>query len=138
MKNQTILLRVAYWTGAVLDGIMVFPLLFPKVAGIMFKITDFNPGVDTRYVMYVGASLMLGWTILLIWADRKPIERRDVILITACPVVIGLIIANIYGVSCGFIRLENILPTLILQALILSLFVFGYAFSAKGKLRDKN
>ncbi len=37
MKNQTTLLRIAYWTGAVLDGIMVFPLLFPKVAGIMFK-----------------------------------------------------------------------------------------------------
>jgi predicted neutral ceramidase superfamily lipid hydrolase len=136
MKNQTILLRIAYRAGAIFDGIMVFPLLFPKIAGIMFKIADFNPGVETRYVMYVGASLMLGWTILLIWADRKPIERRGVILITACPVVIGLTIANIYGVSCRFVKLENMLPTLILQAIILVLFFFSYAYSAKCKVKS--
>lgn len=136
MKNQTILLRIAYWAGAILDGIMVFPLLFPKIAGVIFKIADFNPGVETRYVMGVGASLMLGWTILLIWADRKPMERRAVILITACPVVIGMMIANLYGVSSGFLKLENILPTLILQAVLLVLFLFSYAYSAKRHCRD--
>ena len=42
--------------------------------------------------MGMGGSLMTGWTFLLLWAVRKPIERRVVILLTAFPVVFGLFI----------------------------------------------
>lgn len=64
MKNGTSLLRISYWTGAILDGLMVIPMLFPKVGGLLFGIPDFNPSVNYKYAMGVGASLMAGWTVL--------------------------------------------------------------------------
>ena len=46
------------------------------VSAFGMQLKNFAPGADYRYAMGMGASLMLGWTALLIWADRKPIERR--------------------------------------------------------------
>jgi hypothetical protein len=133
MKTRIAFLIISYWVGAILDGIMVFPMLFPNIAGAMFGIKDFHPGVSYRYAMFIGASLMLGWTILLAWAARKPLERKGVIIITAVPVVAGLIAANIYAVEKGIVSFDHMLPTLILQALIFILFCSGYIFSFFGK-----
>ena len=130
MKNRIYLLRISYWTGAILDGLMVIPMLFPKVAEVLFGIPDFTPGVEYKYAMGVGASLMAGWTILLIWADRKPIERKGVLLITVFPVLFGLVVAGIYAVVQNFIPIERMVPTWILQILLITLFTFSF-FSVK-------
>ncbi|MCG2715801.1 MAG: hypothetical protein L6422_05880 [Candidatus Marinimicrobia bacterium] len=46
MKNRIYLLRISYWSGAILDGLMVIPMLFPIVGGVLFGIPDFNPSVE--------------------------------------------------------------------------------------------
>jgi hypothetical protein len=130
MKNRTYLLRVSYWTGAVLDGFMVIPMLFPKIGGVLFGIPSFYPSVEYKYAMGVGASLMAGWTILLIWADRKPIERKGVLLITVFPVLLGLVFAGIYAVIQNFIPIEKMIPTWIMQILVTILFTYSF-FTAK-------
>ena len=126
MPNKVIFLRISYWLGAVLDGLMVIPMLCPRIGGIMFGIDNFNPGNDYKYAMMVGASLMLGWTVLLIWADRKPVERKGVIMITVIPVLIGLILAGVFAVSSGLIRIEKMIPTWIIQSILLILFCYSY------------
>ena len=126
MHNKVILLRISYWFGAVLDGFMVIPMLFPGIAGVMFGIDNFNPGNDYKYAMMVSASLMLGWTVLLIWADRKPVERKGVIMITVIPVVVGLILAGTFAVYCGLIKIEKMIPTWIIQSVLLILFCYSY------------
>ena len=131
MRKQILFLRIAYIAGAVLDGVMLLPMLFPAVAGAMFGIADFDPGAEYTYAMAIGASLMLGWTVLLIWGFLKPLERKGIILITAVPVVIGMILANIYAVSGGIVQIGNMLPTFILQAILLVLFLLSYAYSYK-------
>jgi len=45
-------------------------------------LTHYLPEVPYRYAMGLAGSLMLGWTILLLWADRRPAERRGVLMIT--------------------------------------------------------
>ena len=129
--KKIIFLRASYWLGAILDGIMVIPMLFPRIGGKMFGIANFNPGNDYKYAMMVGASLMLGWTVLLIWADRKPVARKGVILITIMPVVIGMILAGLFAVKVGLIQWQNMIPTWILQALLLILFLYSYAVNSK-------
>jgi len=79
--------------------------------------------------MMIGVSLMLGWTALLIWADRKPIERRAVLLLTVCPVVIGLVAAGVYAVGAGLITAGNMAPTWILQAVLVATFTYAYVSS---------
>jgi len=69
---------------------------------------------------------MLGWTVLLIWADRKPIERKGVIMITVIPVLIGLILAGTFAVSAGMIKIEKMIPTWIIQSVLLILFCYSY------------
>ena len=126
MPNKVIFLRISYWFGAVLDGLMVIPMLCPGIASVMFGIDNFNPGNDYKYAMMVSASLMLGWTVLLIWADRKPIERKGVIMITVIPVVVGLILAGTFAVYCGLIKIEKMIPTWIIQLTLLILFCYSY------------
>jgi hypothetical protein len=44
---------------------------------------------------------MTGWTLLLIWALRRPIERRVVILLTAFPVAAGMFVVAFIGFMAG-------------------------------------
>ncbi len=100
-QNKMFLIKFPYWLGIGADALWAVGLLFPTVFGILIGNPDFNPDMQVRTIMGVGGSLMTGWTILLIWAVRKPIERRFVILLTAFPVVFGLFITTLTGVLNG-------------------------------------
>ena len=77
---------------------------------------------------------MLGWTFLLIWADRKPLERKGVLLLTVFPVVSGLLLAEFYAVVSGIMSFEKMLPTGIFLTGLIALFSFSY-FNSKGRKR---
>lgn len=126
MRNQIIWLRIAYWTGAVADAFATWRMLFPKIAH----------GVEYRYALGLAASLMLGWTFLLIWADRKPMERKGVLLLTAFPVIPGLLLTELYAVYSGIISLERMLPTGIFLIGLITLFSFSY-YNAKNAADEK-
>lgn len=96
-NKKLFLIRIAYWLGIGADTLWAIVLLFPKLFGILTGIPDYNPDLQTRLIMGIGGTLMTGWTFLLLWAVRKPIERRVVILITAFPVVFGLFIVALIG-----------------------------------------
>ncbi|MBV8181955.1 MAG: hypothetical protein JOY55_23435 [Mycobacterium sp.] len=120
------LLHLAYWTGAVVDAAMVVLLLAPGVAGAMLGIDGFVPGADYRYVAGLCAALMAGWTALLVWADRDPVARRGILLLTVCPVVLGLAAAGGYAIHSGLVRPLYLAPTLAIQFGITVLFLAAY------------
>ncbi len=130
MKSKIRWLRISYWVGAVLDGLWVIPMVFPKVGGALYGIEDFNPNGEYRYAMGIGAALMLGWTFLLLWADRKPVERRGVLLLTIFPVKVGLDLASLYLVTYGIVPLEKYLVSKIDAIILYGLFIFSYVNSA--------
>jgi len=130
MQHPVLLLRACYWFGAVFDAAMVVPMLFPSVGARVLGIEDFRPGVEYRHAMFMGASLMLGWTALLLWADRKPVERRAVLALTVCPVVVGLSAAGVFAVSSGLTSSSRMIPLWIGQALIAVSFAYAY-FSSR-------
>jgi hypothetical protein len=76
--------------------------------------------------MYVGASLMAGWTALLVWADRKPVERRGVILLTVIPILVGMIGSSFYAAASGLVAPARILPILVLQFSVTALYLGAY------------
>ncbi len=119
-------LRASYWVGAFFDALVIVPMLSPRVASVVFGIPNFNPGNDYGYAMYIAASLMLGWVSLLIWANRKPVERRGVLLLTVFPVLTGLIVSGVHAVVAGFIPVDRMLPTWIMQGILALLFGFSY------------
>jgi hypothetical protein len=100
-KKKMFLIKIAYWLGIGADALWAVGLLVPQVFGIMTGNPDFNPDLQIRLFLGIGGSLMTGWTFLLLWAVRKPIERRVVILLTAFPVVFGLFIVALIGFLNG-------------------------------------
>jgi hypothetical protein len=126
-ETRTIkLLRISYWTGAIFDALVLLPMLSPRIASTAFGIPDFNPEADYKYAMYIAASLMLGWIFLLLWADRKPVERRGVLLLTIFPVLVGLIISGTLAVNSTLISFADMIPTWIMQVVLVLLFGFSY------------
>ena len=119
-------LRISYWAGAILDALAALSMLSPEVFAATNGLQNFHPGIEYRYAMGMGASLMLGWTALLLWADRKPLERKGVLLITLLPVVLGLALNEFVAVRGGFLSIWMTVPVWFVQAVITSLFIFSY------------
>jgi hypothetical protein len=108
-------------------------MLFPRVFAFAYRPYGFSPGPDFRFAMGMGASLMLGWTALLLWATRRPIERRGVLLLTAVPVIVGLVVNEIAGLADGFLPLGPLAPVFVLQLVLSTLFVVSYVMAARAR-----
>ena len=137
MNGKILWLRIAYWTGAVVDAAAVLAMLVPELNRlfILDQATDFPMSLEYRFAMAYGAALMAGWTVLLLWADRRPVERRGILLITAFPVVVCLNLSKVMLYAQGL--LSGPVPTLsvLLPVGLFVLFVFAYFNSRRGEAR---
>lgn len=131
MKSSKTWLRVAFLTGAIVDGAMIPLMLIPALARIFW---GFDPSGSSSYqfAMIIGAALMLGWTLLLIWAYRRPIERRGVALFTIV-VILGIAAGNIYAVVSGLIPANRMFMSWVMQLFLLMIFCMGYFGSREKK-----
>ena len=130
MENKILFLRISYWAGAILDAIAFLIMIFPSLFALNNGLTSFKPGPDYRYAMGMGAPLMLGWTVLLLWADRKPMERKSILLITLL-VMLGEVVTEIFGIMTGFIAVSAMLLTWTIQFVLSVLIVFSYWNASK-------
>ncbi|MBN2224708.1 MAG: hypothetical protein JW765_08565 [Deltaproteobacteria bacterium] len=130
MDRRILWLRISYWAGAVLDGLWVIPMLVPQLGMAIYGIEGIEVTGGIRYTLAVGAALMAGWTFLLIWADRKPVERRGIIILTMFPVKLGLDLTTIYLFVYGYVTVSDMVPSWILAAALYVLFIFSYVNSA--------
>ncbi len=119
-------LRTSYWAGAVADAVIGILILIPSRMGE----TEF------RYPMGLAAALMFGWTILLVWADRKPTERKAILLITVFPVITGLLLSGIYAVATGLLPSTKIIPGLVIGVILIILMLYSY-LNARGVGREE-
>lgn len=133
MENEKAIfwLKSAFLIGMITDALALIPMLFPSMAKIVWGFDNFS---GTYYfAMGYGASLMLGWTILLYWAYREPLERRYVALFTDL-VILCFVITEIIAVSDNYIPLSDMIFTFALQAILLLLFSYSFIISGKGKM----
>lgn len=139
MTESQGILRLAYLAGAVVDAAMVVPLLVPGVAAAMLGLHGFAPAPDYRYAAALCAALMAGWTALLVWASRAPVDRRGVLLLTVCPVLLGLVAAGGYAITSALVRIGYMVPILVVQLGLTVLFLSAYRRAralAGGKIRQ--
>ncbi len=130
MSKKILWLRISYWAGIVVDAGAAILMLFPRLF-LRFMNVNVDPSPGFSYGMRYGAPLMIGWTVLLFWADRKPVERKDILPITLFPVVVGYIVFEVYSIVAGFATLGQTIPTLIMQAGLIALFTFSYSRSSR-------
>ena len=130
MKNSTTWLRISFWVGAIADGIVALAMFAEAILAQPSPLTHYVPEIPYRYAMGVAGSLMLGWTILLLWANRKPVERRGVLLITNV-VVLGLMGSGLSAMSAGYMPIAAGIPVLVFQGLLIVLFTSSYVASKR-------
>jgi hypothetical protein len=129
-QHQISLLRISCWTGALIDAIVAVQMLIPNFWASFDGLTT-PPNTTTKFALGMASALMFGWTFLLIWADRKPMERKGVLLLTAFPVVFGLILNNISSAASGLRPLSSTFPELALQTTLAVMFIFSYLNARK-------
>ena len=79
MKKKLLIIQITLWWGILADLFETIRLMLPHLF-INTTSADLSLNEGTRFALLYGAPVMLGWTILLFWASRKPIERRGVLL----------------------------------------------------------
>lgn len=121
-------LKAAFLIGAVIDALALLPMLIPQLATTMWGLKGMRE--DYYFAMAMGASLMAGWTLLLLWAFVKPVERRIIALFTVV-VIAGFAAAEIAAVADGAITFDKALPSLAMQCVLSTLFVTAFILSRK-------
>ena len=79
MKKHILLLRLSYWTAAIADFGIAILVLIPEKMGL----------TEIVYPMGLVSAVAFSWGILLLTADRKPLERRWILIPTI--IVVGLL-----------------------------------------------
>lgn len=129
-KKKMLLIKLPYWLGIGADTLWAVGLLFPQVYGALTGKAEFNPDFQTMQILRIAGILMTGWTFILIWGVRKPVERRFIILLTAF-VVIGISMVAFNDLLNGntfFIWI------LIKSSLLIVTMITSYVLAGKEKL----
>jgi hypothetical protein len=137
-RHHEKLLLACYWMAIVADAIATVLLLWPAAGNAVLQPQPFEPSAMYLYVSRVAGGLMLGWTVLLVWALRQPIARADVLLMTLCPVIALLAVAAVLVVSSGQIALARMWPMFVFYAVAVVLLVPSYRWAnrQRGDLRE--
>ena len=123
-------LRRSYRTGAVVDAAATVGLICPdKLWPLRFARSADSDPAEFGYGMGAGAALMAGWTHLLLWADRQPLQRKDVLPLTML-VVAGLMANDERARRAGLTSARELAPTRGLQLGLLALFGASYRHAA--------
>lgn len=117
------LLLASYWIGIVADAAATGLLFSPAAAGLVLRPQPFEISAVYLYVSRVAGALMLGWTVLLFWAQLKPVERADILLITLFPVLSILAVAAVLVVRSGQIAFSSMLPMFIFYGVAFCMFI---------------
>jgi predicted neutral ceramidase superfamily lipid hydrolase len=130
------LLIISYWIGIVADAAATVLLFSPTVAKFAFEQQPFEISAAYLYVSRIAGALMLGWTVLLFWAQLKPIERADILLITLFPVVTLLAVAAVLVAKSNQISSSSLLPMFVLYFVVYCTFIPSYIWAKKQKLHS--
>jgi len=115
MNEYRNLIRASYWVAAIADFVIAILVLIPERMGV----TEFV------YPMGLMSAVAFSWGVLLIIADRKPVERRWVLLPTML-VVFLLGVAGVYAMIVGIIPAGRIIGSSIAVVVVLSLLAYTW------------
>jgi hypothetical protein len=125
MKANSIL-KIMFILGAIVDGAIAVSWFLIASGWRLPNILNgyIGSGPDYQLAMYGGAMFMAGWTVLLVWGALKPIERRDLLLITSGFLFLSVIIEFLFfsNMLGGMVFVFGVTKRLTLSALFASAY----------------
>ena len=118
MTKPILLLRLSYWTAAIADF----------VVGILFLMPERMGEAEITYPMGLASVTVFSWVVILIMADRKPVERKWILIPTILVVTLITIVRTKFSLE-GTIEF-NIALILFGIALII-LMTYSYFYASK-------
>ncbi len=113
MVEHIRLIRTSYWVAALADFAVAILVLIPE-----------RMGVDTFvYPMGLMSAVAFSWGVLLIVADRRPVERKWILPPTIL-VVFLLGVAGLYAGFAGLLPLRRIIASSIAVATVFCLLTY--------------
>jgi hypothetical protein len=128
-ETATLLIQIAFLVGAVTDGLAIIPMLSYRVGVALFGSGSSRNSTEYRYAMGIAASLMAGWTLLLLWGAANPMERRDILLLTVFPVITGIVLATVFAVRHRVVLLSRAILLWIHLGIVSLLYAMSYILS---------
>ncbi|TFG08378.1 MAG: hypothetical protein EU539_02420 [Promethearchaeota archaeon] len=120
--NKKSFIKGVYFYGTFLDGLMGV-LMVISIYTRTLIIPYSSTSNEYQFAMGWAASLMFGWTVLLFWGSFKPIARKSILLMTAFPVVSGLILTEIMTDAMGLANIWLFQSIAIMPVLLISYFL---------------
>lgn len=120
MKKEILLLRTSYWVAAIADFIIAILVLIPERMGL----------TDIVYPMGLASSVAFSWGVLLVFADRKPLERSWILIPTIIVIALLSITRMIFSIA-GTIVFS--IPLLIFCVILIPLLTYSYYCANKLK-----
>lgn len=118
MKKEILLLRLSYWIAALADFAVAYWVLMPQRMGL----------TEIVYPMGLAAAITFSWGILLLAADRKPMDRRWILIPTI--LVIGLLTA-VRVIFSHYGMIDFSLGFLIFGIGLIVLMIYSYYYANK-------
>lgn len=137
--QRILVVKIVYLIGAILDILvgLDYLIVFWFGQSLAVFIPPHAPDIlainGSRYSDLQLATFMLGWSLMLLWGYRRPIERRLLLLTTAFPVVTGLLLANLFALYVELAELSVLSMNMVVQILILIGLVVAFLLARSQK-----
>jgi len=113
--NETAWLRLSYWVAALADFLIAVLTILPDMVDLD----------KYEYPTGLMSAVAISWGILLIYADRNPMERRWVLLPTM--IVVALLgMVTLHAFIINRIPIVSFLPEIIGSITIFTLLFISY------------
>ena len=118
MNKSILLLRLSYWIAAIADFIVAVLVWIPERMGV----------AEIAYPMGLASVTVFSWTVMLLIADRKPIERKWILIPTILVVTLITIVRTKFSLD-GIIEFNLVL--LLFAIALISFMTYSYYYASK-------
>ena len=118
MGRSILLLRLSYWIAAIADLIVAILVLIPERMG----------ADEVAYPMGIASAAIFSWTVMLLIADREPMERKWILIPTILVVTLITAVRTWFSLN-GAVEFN---PALHLFAIgLITLLTYSYYYASK-------
>ena len=118
MKRSILLLRLSYWIAAIADFIIAILAWIPERMGV----------AEIAYPMGLASVIAFSWGVMLLIADRKPIDRKWILIPTILVVTLITIVRTKFSLDE---TIEFNLALLLFAIALIILMTYSYFYASK-------